>query len=97
MRWLKTIWRFLKLFGKLGALGTMYFLHRRKGQSAFRKELRRMGIDKSTIKELSQSYKSLGDPRQYMRYKKKADTNNEMKSETLDENLVQEHTTKAQA
>lgn len=68
MRWLKTIFRILVLTGQTGVLGVRYLLYRRKGVSAFEKELSNLGINKLVVQELSQSYKSIGDVRDFLHY-----------------------------
>jgi|GEM_PF-3225045 hypothetical protein len=70
MRWLNVFARILGLIGKLGILSIRYPISRRKGLSAFEKELRRMGIEQDAIRELSQSYKSIGDIRTLAKLRK---------------------------
>jgi hypothetical protein len=63
MKWLKLIGQILVLTGKTGVIGVRYLVYRRRGLSAFEKELSRMGLDKAAVQELRQSYKSIGDVR----------------------------------
>lgn len=63
MKWLKLIGQILVLTGKTGVIGVRYLVYRRRGLSAFEKELSRMGLDQAAVKELRQSYKSIGDVR----------------------------------